>query len=213
MKLKALVFILALLIVSQAPALCQAQAGAEARGTLEKAIELILGDIRSPQFANADTRQQMLGKIKEEVRSIFDFDEFSSRTVGPRWKTFSAEQKKAFSDAFADLLFTTYLNKVTGYNGEKVDYTGETVGSDGSRVEVKTILAMGDGRKVPVSYRMMPKNGKWVVYDVIIENISLVKNYRTQFANILAKASPEELVEKVKERARELQAQGGANAK
>lgn len=190
-----------------------AQPGQEARATLEKTVSDILDDIRSPQFANSATRDSVIKKMENEVRGVFDFGEFSSRTVGPRWKTFTEAQKTAFADAFADLLFTTYLNKITGYNGESVAYTGETVSPDGKRVEVKSVISMSDGRKIPVSYRMLPKNGSWRVYDVIIENISLVKNYRTQFANILQKASPEELVEKIAARARELAAQGTANAK
>lgn len=190
-----------------------AQAGAEARSVLQNAISTILSDISSPEFANPETRKQVVNRIEHSVRSVFDFSEFSSRTVGPRWKTFSAAQKDSFANAFADLLFATYLNKITGYNGENVSYTGETVSKDGSRVEIKTSLAMSDGRKIPVAYRMLPKNGAWVVYDVIIENISLVKNYRTQFQDILNTASPEQLIEKIESRAKEVAAQGTVNGK
>lgn len=187
--------------------------GEEAKTALEKAVTTILNDIRSPEFANPATKESVRAKIEASVRSVFDFDEFAARTAGQRWKTFTPEQKSGFANAFADLLFTTYLNKITGYNGEKVDYTGETVNQAGNRVEVKTILAMGDGRKIPVSYRMLPKDGTWRVYDVIIENISLVKNYRSQFQNILNRSTPEQLIEQVNARTRELAAQGAANAK
>lgn len=211
MRLRLMMFLLTAFLFLGAQAM--AQPGQEARAVLEKTIATILDDIRSPQFANSATRDAVIAKMENEVKHVFDFGEFSSRTVGPRWKTFSDAQKAAFSNAFADLLFTTYLNKITGYNGETVAYTGETVSQDGKRVEVKTVITMSDGKKTPVSYRMLPKDGSWRVYDVIIENISLVKNYRTQFASILQSASPEELVEKINARARELAAQGTGNAK
>lgn len=191
----------------------QAAPGQEARAVLEKAINSILEDIRSPAFANAATRQDVIRKIENSVRTVFDFGEFSSRTVGARWRTFSPEEKKRFEEAFANLLFTTYLNKITGYNGETVQYTGETVNKEGTRVEIKSVIVLGDGRKVPVAYRMLPKNGSWVIYDVLIENISLVQNYRTQFQDILKSATPDQLAARVEERARELMRQGEANGK
>ena len=125
--------------------------------------------------------------------------------MGPRWHTFTPEQKKAFSDAFADLLISTYVNKIDGYNGEQVLYTGEVASAKGDRVEVRSVITMKDGKKVPVAYRMLPKNGKWMVYDVLIENISLVKNYRTQFQDILNTDSPENLIARIKAKAVEVQ--------
>lgn len=211
MRLRLTIILLAAFLCLGGSAL--AQPGQEARAVLERTVSTILNEIRSPQFANPAMKDAVVQKMESEVRNVFDFGEFSSRTVGPRWKTFSEAQKTAFANAFANMLFTTYLNKITGYNGESVAYTGETVSQDGKRVEVKSVISMADGRKIPVAYRMLPKAGSWRVYDVIIENISLVKNYRTQFANILQKASPEELVEKIEARARELAAQGAANAK
>lgn len=211
MKLRIIgVFIFFALLLAGA---AMASPGQEARQQLEQTINSILDDIRSPEFANLSTRQQMINKIENSVRSVFDFGEFSSRTVGQRWRSFSADEKKRFEEAFANLLFTTYLNKITGYNGEKVQYTGETVSPDGKRVEIKSVIVLGDGRKVPVAYRMLPKNGSWHIYDVIIENISLVKNYRTQFQDILNSATPDQLIGRVEARAKELMAQGNANAK
>lgn len=184
-----------------------------ARQTLENTVNHIIDTIKNPGYANPSTREPLRQQIENDVRSIFDFTEFSSRTVGPRWKTFSAEEKRNFSDAFANLLFNTYLNKIKGYNGEQSVYTGEALSPDGKLAEIRTAIVLSDGRRTPVSYRMMLKNGKWVVYDVIIENLSLVKNYRTQFQNILNSASPQQLIEKINDRTREVIAQGEADAK
>lgn len=184
-----------------------ASSPADARQALQATVSKILNIIREPGYANPATRGPLRKEIESEVFRVFDFGEFSSRTVGPRWKTFNATQKKHFEDAFAQLLLNTYLNRVNGYNGETVNYTGETVSPDGAKVEVKTTITMKDGKKTPVSYRMLYKDGSWHVYDVIIENISLVKNYRTQFQDILNTASPEELTAKVRAKAEEVAAQ------
>ncbi|OXS28360.1 MAG: organic solvent ABC transporter permease [Desulfovibrio sp. MES5] len=181
-----------------------AQANSPARQALETATNRILNFIKNPDYVNPATRGPIRQQIEDEVLHIFDFGEFSSRTVGPRWQSFTPTQKKAFSDAFADLLISTYINKIDGYNGEQVVYTGEVASPKGDRVEVRSVITMKDGKKVPVAYRMLPKNGKWMVYDVLIENISLVKNYRTQFQDILNTDSPENLIARIKDKAVEV---------
>lgn len=198
----------AALLMAFTVATVSAQPGPDARKALDTAVNRVLSTIRDPGYANPATRPALRRQIEEEVRHIFDFGEFSSRTVGPRWRTFSDAQKKDFSNAFADLLLNTYLNRITGYNGETVSYTGETVSPDGDKVEVRTMLTMKDGKKIPVSYRMLKKDDNWRVYDVIIENISLVKNYRTQFQDILNSATPEQLIERVRTKAAEIIEQG-----
>ena len=101
--------------------------------------------------------------------------------------------------------------KIQGYNGEKIEYSGEVLSTKGDRAEIQTIVTLSDGKPVPVAYRMMLKNGKWVVYDVLIENVSLIKNYRSQFQDVLTRGTPEQLIERVEARARELQAQSTVN--
>lgn len=204
----ALVFLL--LFGALSAAAMAAQTPTDARQALATSVDRIMADIKNPDFLNPATRGPLRARIEDEVYHIFDFGEFSSRTVGPRWRSFSAEEKKRFSDAFANLLFNTYLNKVTGYNGESVIYNGETVSPNGNLVEVRTTLAFKDGKRTPVNYRMIYKDGSWRVYDVIIENISLVRNYRTQFQDILKNATPDQLIERINQKAKEVIAQGQA---
>ena len=185
-----------------------ALAASPARQALETSISRILASIKNPDYVNPTTRGPLRQQIEDEVLHIFDFGEFSSRTVGPRWRTFSPDQQRRFSDALAELLINTYLNKIDGYNGEQVLYTGETVSPEGRRVEVQTLITMKDGKKVPVAYRMLPKRGSWFVYDVLIENLSLVKNYRTQFQDILNSASPDQLIARIRAKTQEV-GQGG----
>jgi len=180
----------------------QDNAGAQARYSLEKRVNGIFAILQNPGFVDKASRPEYRMKIEQEIAGIFDFAEFASRTVGPRWTSFTPEQRRAFTEAFESLLKATYLDRVDGYNGEKVAYLGEQVSARGDRVEVRTTLNMKGNKIVPVNYRMLPKDGNWVVYDVIIENISLVMNYRTQFQELLLKGSPEALTARILEQAR-----------
>jgi phospholipid transport system substrate-binding protein len=188
--------LLALLCAVSAGA-AQDASGGQARRALEERVSRIFAILQQPGFADKASRPEYRMKIEAEVAGIFDFAEFSSRTVGPRWASFTPEQRRDFTVAFASLLKATYLDRVDGYNGEKVAYLGEQVSAKGDRVEVRTTLTMKDNKVVPLNYRMLPKDGNWVVYDVIIENISLVMNYRTQFQELLLKGSPEALIARI----------------
>ncbi len=172
-----------------------------ARAVLEKAVTRIMDYIKNPGYKDPTTRSALRVEIEKEVRTVFDFEEFSMRTVGARWRTFSSAQKDAFCAAFANLLLATYLDKVDGYNGERINYTGEVSNDAKTRFEIRTVITLQGNKKIPVAYRMMAKNGSWYVYDVLVEGISLVKNYRTQFGSILTDAKPEELIARIQERA------------
>ena len=179
--------------------------------TLRVKVDQILEVLKEPGYKNPIKRVPLRAQIEKYVHEVFDFNEFSARTVGRNWPSFTEAQKERFDKAFADLLLITYLDKVQGYNGEKIDYSGEVLSTKGDRAEIQTIVTLSDGKPVPVAYRMMLKNGKWVVYDVLIENISLIKNYRSQFQDVLTRGTPEQLIDKVESRARELQAQSTVN--
>jgi len=179
----------------------QGDAGVQARQALEARVNRIFTILQNPGFANKTSRPEYRKAIEQEIAKVFDFTEFSSRTVGPRWHSFTPEQRQSFTAAFEELLKATYLDRVDGYNGEKMTYLGEQVSTRGDRVEVRTTLSMKGNKVIPVDYRMLPKGGTWVVYDVIIENISQVMNYRTQFQEMLLKGSPEALIARILEQA------------
>ena len=185
----------------------QADPAADARASLKGAIDQVLDLIKDPAFSNPATRENQIEAIDSKIREIFDFSEFSSRTVGKNWKNFTDTQKTQFIDAFAQLLRATYIDKVEGYNGEEVKYLGETVGTKGDKVEVDTSISLKTQEApIKVSYRMLDK-GRWVVYDVVIEGVSLVQNYRTQFNELLQKGDADALIAKVNARAQELREQ------
>ena len=179
------------------------------RETLEVSLNQILDIIKSPAYANPAERDGLRKKIGQYVRASFDFQEFSARTVGAGWRNFSPQQKSAFADAFADLLINTYVNKIDGYNGEQIAFVGERLSPKGDRTEIQTVISQKNGKKIPVNYRMLPKGGTWKVYDVLIENISLVKNYRTQFQDLLRTTDPDQLIVRLREKASEVQKSDG----
>ncbi len=195
--------LLVLTVAASRPAFSSASA-IQAREVLQASVSRILSLLQNPGYVNPRTREPLRLQIEDEVYHCFDFAAFSARTVGSAWRKFTPAQRERFTEAFAELLFSTYLNHIDGYNGEEVRYTGERRNQAGTRVEVATELAMMDGRVIPVSYRMMPRRGTWAVYDVVIDGVSLVLNYRTQFQDILSSSTPDEVIELVKTRAREV---------
>ncbi len=201
MRFRNIVVPMVLTAVMLCSSLALASTPEDAQKTLQASVTHILDFIKSPKYKDAAARKELNANIEKEVYRVFDFEEFSKRTVGGFWKSFSAEQKKSFTDAFAALLFATYLDRIDGYSGEVVAFDGFVSGNNGTRVEVRTTLTMKNKQKIPMNYRMLPKDGAWRVYDVLVEGISLVKNYRTQFNDALQKGSPEELISRVRERA------------
>jgi phospholipid transport system substrate-binding protein len=189
------------------PALClglllvwaPSAAAASPTDTLRASIDEVLMILRDPGYADPASRPPLRASIERKVRVLFDFTEFSRRTLVDHWKTFSADQQQRFSDAFASLLITTYLGKVDGYNGEKVVYLGERFTQQDRLAVVQTTIALSSGKVVPVAYRMIARDGAWRIYDVLVENVGLNSNYRVQFNEILTreKQSPDQLIARV----------------
>ena len=181
-----------------------AQAASEAHGQLEATINQVLNELKKPELKNPATRDAVLANVEGIIGRLFDFEELSSRTVGASWQNFSADQKSRFIASFTMLLRETYLEKLDGYNGETVSYVGESASTKGDKVEIKTSVNIRN-KPVPVAYRMLHK-GNWVVYDVIIEGVSMVQNYRSQFQGLLTKGDAEQLISQVELKAQEARA-------
>jgi phospholipid transport system substrate-binding protein len=141
-------------------------------------------------------RHEAVRKIAEE---IFDYSDTARRALGTHWNQRSPQEREEFTRLFADLLDRAYISKIDLYQGEKVKYVGESL--EGDEALVKTMINTKSGTDMPVDYRMHMKDGAWRVYDVIIEGVSLVSNYRTQFNKIVQTESYDSLVQKLKARA------------
>lgn len=176
-------------------------ASSDARQALETTINQVLKNLDDPALHDPVGRDAVLARVEDNISSLFDFVELSARSVGPSWRSFTDDEKNRFVEAFTTLLRETYLEKFDGYSGETVSYTGEVASSNGRRVEIQTTVNI-QNKDVPVAYRMLNKS-RWVVYDVIVEGVSLVQNFRTQFQSVLLNGSANELISIVQQKADE----------
>ncbi len=183
-------------------ALPAAGAESEARQALEQKVANVLSILDHADLTHPEGRLTALNKVQEEITGLFDFRELSARTVGPAWKSFTEDQKERFTAAFTTLLRTTYAEKLEGYDGGTVTYLDETMSTKGDRVEIRTRVTLKNG-PVAVDYRMNRKE-RWMVYDVIVEGVSLVQNYRSQFQELLVQGDAENLIAQVQKKAREM---------
>ena len=161
--------------------------------TVETGVKNLLATLGDSTF-KAKTKDEQIATIGTEIEKVFDFTELSKRTLGRDWKKMNAEQQKEFVKLFKHLLQGVYADRLLAYSDQKVIFDKETMLKKG-RAEVQSYLQTSDGKKIPLFYRLTDKSGSWKVYDVIIEGVSMVKNYRTQFRQILAKDSPDKLLE------------------
>ena len=166
---------------------------ASARETVETGVNKVLKTLGDPAF-KAKPKDVKITEIGNIIGEVFDFTELSKRTLGREWKKMNPEQQKEFVELFRQLLQGVYADRLLAYTDQKIVFDKEVELKKG-RVEVQSNIVLSDGKKVPIFYRLTNKSGQWKTYDLIIEGVSLVKNYRTQFREIIAKDSPEKLME------------------
>jgi phospholipid transport system substrate-binding protein len=142
--------------------------------------------------------EERRAKVRKIAQEIFDYPDTARRALGPHWNARSPQERAEFARLFGELLDRSYMSKIDLYSGEKVSYTGETI--NGDEATVKTTLETKQGTPMPIDYRMHLVDGNWRVYDVIIEGVSLVSNYRTQFNKIITTESYQALVERLRAR-------------
>ena len=136
--------------------------------------------------------------LRKSIGSLFDYEEMSKRSLAKHWNARTVDEKKQFVDLFSNLLEKTYANKIESYNNEKFVYVRERI--DGKYAEIKSKVITAKQDEYSLDYRMINKDGKWVVYDVVIEGVSLVANYRGQFGKIINTNGYNELVKKLQEK-------------
>ena len=134
-------------------------------------------------------------KIRQALAPRFDFTEMAKRSLGSHWQRASAEEQKQFVELFRALLERSYVGQIESYDGEKIVYGREAVNDKHAEVDTKILTKKGE--EIAVNYKLLNNGGDWKVYDVVIENISIVNNYRSQFNRILANASFSELLQKL----------------
>ena len=166
---------------------------ASPKETVETGVNKVLKTLGDPAF-KAKPKDVKIEEIGNIIGDVFDFSELSKRTLGKEWRKLNADQREEFVGLFRELLQGVYADRLLAYTDQKVVFDKEKMLKKG-RAEVQSYIVLSDGRKVPIFYRLTNKSGEWKVYDLIIEGVSLVKNYRTQFRQIIAKDSPEKLLQ------------------
>ena len=161
--------------------------------TIETGVNNVIAKLSESGF-KAQAKDVQISQLSELINTVFDFKELSRRTLGREWKKMKPEQQKEFVQLFRELLQGVYADRLLAYSDQKIIFDKETMLKKG-RAEVQSYLQTSDGKKIPLFYRLTDKSGSWKVYDVIIEGVSMVKNYRTQFREIISKDSPDKLLQ------------------
>lgn len=193
--------ILFYIIVFAVPTLSRAGEPTESvKETSDKLIAIVSDPELQISGKDDEEKKEKLKKRNKLVRDVvderFDWEEFSRRTLARHWRDRTEEEKKEFIDLFGKLLERTYLDQVEGYSGEKVVYLDEKVDGDYAVVDVKIITRKET--EIPVKYRLKKKGDEWFIYDVIVEGVSLVNNYRTQFNSIIVRYKYEGLIKRLR---------------
>jgi phospholipid transport system substrate-binding protein len=163
---------------------------------IKQTTDTILSIVSDPTLKVPSKAEERRKQIRNAVDQRFDWEEMARRSLARHWAQRTDEEKKEFMGLFGDLLERTYLDKIEGYSGEKVQYEGDTVEGDYAVVRIKIITKKNVD--IPVEYRLQKKGNNWLVYDVSIEGVSLVNNYRTQFNSIMVGSSYADLVKRLK---------------
>jgi phospholipid transport system substrate-binding protein len=168
---------------------------------IKETTDKIIVIVSDPALKDPSQAVQRRERIRKAVDEMCDWEEMSRRALGRHWAKRDEQERKEFVRLFGQLLERTYIDKVEGYSGEKVNYTGERVDGDYAEVDVKIVTK--EKTEIPVVYKLRNKDQRWWAYDIVVEGVSLVNNYRTQFSDILAKSSFEGLMKRLEEKSAE----------
>ena len=166
-----------LLAVCAAPIMAADDPMAAVQGTVDQVLSIV----QDPAYKSATTERRE--KLRQIILPHFDFTDMSRSAMGYHWRTLSQTQRDQFVHEFTELLAASYMGKIEGYKGQKIIYGKETQNGDDAQVD--TSIAQPGGDAISVNYRLKQSGGTWKVYDVLVDEISLVGNYRNQFNRIM----------------------------
>lgn len=187
---------IAVLLLSAAtwvvPTVSQAGNATDAvRGTIDQVVQML----KDPEMKKPDRLEERRRLIEKTIGDRFSWDEMAKRTLGTQWAKLNDSQRQEFVGLFRNLLTNTYIDRIEGYAGEQVLYLNERL--QDSFAEVRTKISSGKA-EYPMDYRLLNKSGDWRVYDIVLDGVSLVANYRGQFNKILHSTGYEDLVQKLR---------------
>jgi phospholipid transport system substrate-binding protein len=159
---------------------------------LREYTDKVIKVLDDPALASSDRRAE----VRKVALEAFDSTETAKRVLARHWQARTPAERDEFTQLFAELLERTYITRINEYGGERIKYVGESI--DGELASVRARIITKSGTEVPVESRMLRKGDRWLIYDVVIENVSLIANYRSQFDRIVRTSSYEELVRRLK---------------
>ncbi len=168
---------------------------------LKDTVDKVLDILRDPKLKPEAAKEAKKERLRVLYEKMFDEVELSRRALARNWNNLSVPQRKEFVPLFRQILEKAYADKILDYTNEKIIFDRETALAE-NQVEVQTRVVTAS-KEIPIIYRMIRKDGVWKVYDVVVENVSLVQNYRTQFNDILVKNTPEQLLETLRKKVKE----------
>jgi phospholipid transport system substrate-binding protein len=175
-----------------------AQAG-EPLELVRTAVDKAIQTLKDPKLQSQDKKRERIERLREALNPIFDYEEMAKRALGTHWRRRTPAEQEDSVKLFRDFLERIYSDKVDLYGGEKVRFGREVIDKDFAQVESTIIKPKGE--ELAVIYKLRQLNGQWKVYDAVVENISIVNNYRSQFDRIISSSSYEELVKRLQEKA------------
>ena len=182
------VFLLAALLLAAAPRAWAGQPTEQLRAYTDQVVKVL----QNPSLSLQERREQ----VRSIAEQVFDVTETARRALGMHWQQRTPAEREEFVRLFANLLEQTYIARIDEYGGEKLTYLSEQV--DGDRAIVKAKITTKNGTDVPVESRVLLKDNRWLIYDILVENLSLISNYRSQFDRVIRTSGYDELVRRLK---------------
>jgi len=173
---------------------------------IRSTVEQVIAVLQDPVYQHPDRRQERFARVRELILPRFDSQEIAKRALGIHWRDRTEEERKEFTRLFTDLVESSYRRTLDRYTREvQIFYDLERI--EGPFAEVDTHLrSPTQSEPIPITYRLHRVGAQWLIYDMVIANVSLVRNYRTQFDRILSTSSYAELVRRIERKLRELNA-------
>jgi phospholipid transport system substrate-binding protein len=168
--------------------------GDQIQATIDKVLEVL----KDSNLKKDSNRANRLEQLKAIIEPQFDFAEMAKRSLGAQWQRRTAEEQREFVNLFRELIENSYIDSIDSYNGEKVTITSQK--QEQNFADVNTKVVNKKGEESAINYKLMNGDNGWKIYDVVIENISLVNNYRSQFTRIISQSSYDDLMRKMRQK-------------
>jgi phospholipid transport system substrate-binding protein len=197
-RLSVAALVVALLTVCAAPLIAAEDPMAAVKGTVDQVLSIVT----DPAYKSATSERR--AKLREVILPHFDFSDMARSAMGYHWRSLTQAQRDQFVRVFTDLLAASYMGKIEGYKGQKIVYLKET--QDGDLSQVNTNILQPGSDAISVNYRLKNSAGTWKVYDVLVDQISLVGNYRNQFNRIMNNKGYDSLIKAISQKVQSIDA-------